>query len=194
LNTDSVAGPLVIRYVRLADAVLWDRNPKRHDMGGIIVSIREHGFRDAPIFDATLGAVVAGNGRTTALMQMFRDDEPPPHGVVVRDGEWWMPMQFGLDASSREQAEAFGLDHNLLTATGGDLGLPELVGLFDHDRLIEVLQASVVAGVQVVSLDQDDLESLLNPPPIPPSKSIGRDAASGVQMVTCPECGHAFPK
>lgn len=189
------AGPLQIRYVRLADAVLWDRNPKRHDMGGIILSIRQHGFRDAPIYDATLGAVVAGNGRTTALAQMRNDGEEPPQGVVVDgDGEWWMPMQFGLDAGSREQAEAFGLDHNLLTATGGDLGLHELAGLFDHDRLVEVLQASTVAGVQVVSFDPDDLDALLKPPPLPEPKVVGRDAADGVAMCTCPQCGHRFPK
>lgn len=178
------AGPLQIRYVRLRDAVLWDRNPKRHDMGGIIQSIRLHGFRDAPIYDATLGAIVAGNGRTTALHQMFEagrqpeDENWPPEGVVADSaGDWWMPMQFGIDAASREQAAAFGLDHNLLTATGGDLGFQELVSLFDHDRLVEVLQASAVAGVTVVSLDPDDLDALLHPPVPQPGTAAEREAA-----------------
>jgi hypothetical protein len=188
-------GPLQIRYVRLADAVLWDRNPKKHDMGGIITSIRLHGFRDAPIYDATLGAIVAGNGRTTALAQMREGGEGAPHGVVVdRNEEWWLPMQFGIDARSREQAEAFGLDHNLLTATGGDLGFTELVGLFDHDRLVEVLQSSVEANVQVVSLDPDDLEALLRPPVPSEGHELGREVSAGITMVTCPERGHRFAK
>lgn len=186
------AGPLQIRYVRLSAAVLWDRNPKRHDLGGIIESIRQHGFRDAPIYDATLGAIVAGNGRTTALEEMRRSLDRPPEGVVMDEaGEWWMPMQFGLDAASVEQAEAFGLDHNLLTATGGDLGLPELSGLFDHDRLIEVLQASSAAGVRIVSFDPDDVQAILQPPPVPQAASAG-SRSSGASQICCPECGHQF--
>jgi hypothetical protein len=199
--TPDPSGPLQIRYVRLRDSVLWDRNPKKNDLGGIIESIRLHGFRDAPIFDGALGAIVAGNGRTTALHEMRQvgqqpeDEHWPPQGIVAdAEGEWWMPMQFGIDAGSREQAEAFGLDHNLLTATGGDLGLPELAGLFDHDRLVAVLQASAEAGARVVTLDGDDLDALLRPPLPPEGREVGRDAADGVAMCTCPECGHRFAR
>jgi hypothetical protein len=53
---------LEIRYVPIAEAVPWDRNPKRDDIGSLVQSIQRYGFRDAPIFDSTLGAIAAGNG------------------------------------------------------------------------------------------------------------------------------------
>lgn len=195
------SGPLRIVYVRVSDAVMWDGNPKRHDMGGIVESIRQHGFRDAPIYDHTLGAIVAGNGRTTAL-QLLQEEGPaperdltgwPPVGVVDREGEWWMPMQVGIDAPSVERAESFGVTHNVLTATGGDLGLPELAGLFHADRLEPIMQRARVAGVEVVSFDPEDVLALLHPPP-PAQRDHGGDAAAGAKTVTCPHCGHTFPK
>jgi hypothetical protein len=199
-------GPLEIRYVRLADAALWDRNAKRHDIGGLIGSIRLHGFRDAPIFDRTLGAIVAGNGRATALQEMrARGRQPgaapqgddanwPPHGVVEdRDGQWWVPMQFGIDAATREQAEAFGLDHNLLTATAGDLGFSELVRMFDHEKLLEVAQSAMLSGAQVVSFDMDDLRALAQFGTEPPAPASGSGSGSReLKIYTCPECGRQF--
>lgn len=194
-------GPLRITYARLRDAVLWDANPKRHDMGGLVQSIRVHGFRDAPILDAALGAIVAGNGRTTALQEMRaagrqpEDEHWPPLGVVVdpEDGEWWVPFQTGIDSPTAEQAESFGLDHNLLTATGGDLGFAELCRLHDHAKLAGVAQRLLAAGVGVITLDPDDLEAIVNPPP--PAEVVGGaggGAERGPRMLTCPHCGHAF--
>lgn len=197
-----ITGPLSIRYVRLSDAVLWDRNPKLHDMGGLITSIRVHGFRDAPIFDAALGAIVAGNGRTTALQQMRaqgrqqEDVHWPPLAVIEdAEGEWLVPMQVGIDAPTREQAEAFGMDHNLLTATGGDLGFVELARMFDREKLVEVAQATLAHGIPVVTFDPDDLAAILefaNPPPIAPSEGGGRARENDGGVYTCPHCGSRF--
>ena len=61
---------LSVRYIRVQDAILWDENSKLHDIGGLIVSIEEHGFRDPPAWDSELGAIVEGNGRITALQMM----------------------------------------------------------------------------------------------------------------------------
>ena len=54
---------LHIRYVGVDTARKWERNPKQHDLDGIVLSILKHGFRDAPIYDETLNAISAGNGR-----------------------------------------------------------------------------------------------------------------------------------
>lgn len=108
-------GVLSIRYIPLAQAKPWDRNPKAHDLSLLIRSIQEHGFRDAPIFDETLGAIVAGNGRIEALTRMHDTGLEAPLGVrVTKKGEWEVPIQFGISSDSVAQAEAFGVDHNNL--------------------------------------------------------------------------------
>ena len=61
---------LSIIYVRLSQARKWEKNPKRHDFDKLIASLRRYGFRDAPIYDETLGALVGGNGRLEALERM----------------------------------------------------------------------------------------------------------------------------
>jgi hypothetical protein len=192
------SGPLAIRYARLRDAALWDDNPKRHDVGGITQSIRAHGFRDAPIFDATLAAIVAGNGRATVLAMMREDGRQPddatwpPEGVVEdAEGEWWIPLQVGIDAPSAELAEAFGIDHNVLTLAGSNLEAGQIAGLFDADRLAAILGRS---RASVLGISQADIEKILNPPPPRDGKEFDEDAAQGVPMIACPACGHRMPK
>jgi len=58
------SGELRIEYLPLSKIRRFDKNPKKHDVGALVTSIRRYGFRDAPIFDATLGALVAGHGRS----------------------------------------------------------------------------------------------------------------------------------
>ena len=69
---------LRLEYVPLRTCVLWDDNPKRHDVGGIIESIQEHGFKDPPKYEPELndgkGGLGTGNGRmhcTQALITPF---------------------------------------------------------------------------------------------------------------------------
>ena len=111
-----------IEYVRLDEAVLWEDNPKLHDLGALIQSIEKHGFRDAPVYDSTLGATIAGNGRLTALHMMMQQGYELPRGIALDagDGMWCVPIQFGIDAESLAQALAFAVDHNNLVVTGGD--------------------------------------------------------------------------
>lgn len=153
---------LTIQYVRLSEAVLWDRNAKLHDLGALISSIKRYGFRDAPILDATLGAVAAGNGRIEALRQMKDAGDPPPKGVhLVEGGEWVVPVQVGLDARSRAEAEAFGLDHNNLTLLGGNLGVDAVLRLYDQEQLKAILLDVNEAGEAPISLDGADLDALM---------------------------------
>lgn len=160
---EKLAGDLlIVRYVRLDQVELWDENPKLHDTGGIIRSIKRHGFRDAPIYDETLGALVAGNGRAHALRVMLRSGEAPPIGIAVGgDGMWYMPVQFGVNAPSIEAAEAFGVDHNNLTLTGGDLTLFDMARMWDEEGYKELLKKIADAGDLLVSMDMDDIDLYL---------------------------------
>jgi len=120
-----------VEWVRVQDAagLLWKDNPKRHDLGAIIESIKRYGFQERPKFDVNLpnvtggtGAIVAGNGRVEALAAMERDKRYElPRGLAAgTEGAWCMPLLVGTDATSEEMAAAYGLDANNLTLAGGD--------------------------------------------------------------------------
>lgn len=159
---------IAIRYVDINKAAFWDRNPKLHDIGGIVRSLELHGFRDAPIYDQNLndgsGGIVAGNGRTAALVFMKSQGITLPRGVAVdKDGNWYMPVQFGIDADSLASAEAFGVDHNNLTLTGGDLTLFDIEKIWDQEALHAMLENIASEDHSpLASLDRDDIDMLLN--------------------------------
>jgi hypothetical protein len=69
---------LELRYVPLSQAKRWDENPKRHDLDALVRSIELHGFGDPPKYDATLGALVYGNGGPRHLRR--RRPEPRRRG------------------------------------------------------------------------------------------------------------------
>lgn len=154
---------LEIRYIPLSQARdwEWERNPKLHDLDALQGSIRKYGFRDAPIFDATLGRIVGGNGRVAALTLMSRrQGEEPPRGIAVdKEGEWHIPIQFGIDAVSQEMAESFAVDHNNLTLGGSSLSAVEIGFLYDgsYPALLQRLSAE---GELPISLSEKDLEEI----------------------------------
>jgi hypothetical protein len=62
------------------------------------------------------GGIVEGNGRAEVLRAMREAGEDPPRGIGVdSEGRWAVPVLFGVDARSRQEAEAYGVDHNALT-------------------------------------------------------------------------------
>lgn len=163
---------LHIRYVPLDLGRKWDRNPKRHDLDTLIISIVRHGFRDAPIYDETLNAISAGNGRTTAAV-MLRDepdyvrdlapewDGKPPAGIALdADGNWHIPMQFGVNAESVAAAEAFAVAHNNLTMSGGDFSFLDIAGMWEREAYAELLDELDDAGELPVGVTDDDLVEL----------------------------------
>ena len=149
---------LRVVYVRVGEVVKWGRNAKVHDMEGLKASIRKYGMRDAPVWDGTLEATAAGNGRAQALLEMEAADEEIPRGVLVArdDGGWCMPLQVGVDAGSVAEAEAFAIDHNNLTL-GGAFGAGEVSLMWDEEYLglVEELQRG---GTALITLDDTDLE------------------------------------
>jgi len=151
---------LDIKYINLSDAIPWDDNPKDHDIGALIRSMERYGFKDAPIYDETKGCVIAGNGRIIALKVMRDDGMDPPRGVVEEEGDWKIPIQFGIDATSPEEAEAFGIDHNNITILGGNVSIDAVMAIWNERQLKTVLDRVAEKGVMPISLDWDDYSAM----------------------------------
>ena len=154
---------LMLYYVPLHEVALWDKNPKRHDIGAIITSIKENGFKDPPTYDSALDALVEGNGRTESLQVMFKQGEPPPRGILVHkdEGYWCVPVLFGIDAKSRTAAERYAIDHNNLTMMGGEFTAYDMMRMWDRDAYLSVLQGLSDEGSLPISVDFDDLNLML---------------------------------
>lgn len=172
---------LSIRYVNLDEAVLWERNPKEHDLALLRQSVRRYGFRDAPIFDEALGAIVAGNGRTLALRQMKAEGEPRPAGVLENpEGAWLVPLQFGVNAASAAEAEAFGVDHNNLTAAGGTGGMDALLALWQPEGLASLFEDLKAKAAAPLTLTGEDFGPVLEWDE--PAEPVAPDAADGAHV------------
>jgi len=153
--------------VKNAYKLLWEKNPKLHDVGSIVQSILEHGWQEIPKYDSTLAAIKAGNGRIEAIYFMERDGIKPdgalcPRGIIVtNDGDWAVPVLFGVDAPSVEAAEAYAVDSNNLVMAGGDFTTFDYLRMWDADGYIEIIKDLSAKGVMPKSVDQDDLDFLL---------------------------------
>lgn len=184
---------LTLRYVPLSQARRWDENPKRHDLDALVRSIETHGFGDPPKLDSTLGALVYGNGRTEALERMRQEGKEPPRGIgVTDDGDWAVPVIFGVDAASRAAAVAFAIDHNNLTLLGGGLSAEDLLQIWDEEGLQRVLAEVPDAGALLASLDAGDVDALLQGPSYEPVSAEEQSRLDEKKMVTCPGCGKEF--
>jgi len=193
MTKDPASEKLELRYVALPQASRWDANPKRHDLDRLVRSIETHGFGDPPKFDATLDALVYGNGRTEALERMRQAGKEPPRGILaLDDGEWAVPVIFGVDAESKAAAVAFAIDHNNLTLLGGDLGFADLLQIWDEPGLQAVLTDVPDAGELLASLDTEDVAALLSGPDFEPVRADDQSRLDQKKQVACPKCGHEF--
>ncbi len=170
---------LTLRYVALDDALgwLWQENPKRHDLAQLQASIRQHGFRDPSIYDGTLGAISAGNGRLAALAALREGDEEPPRGVALdAGGTWHVPLIFGLDAASQLAAAQFAVDHNNLTIVG--FSAEEVSRIWrqeDYLRLLKRLEAEDALPLSVPGEDFATLVALLDAPEVVAAEDPGAE-------------------
>lgn len=163
MKDNLIGSKLEMRYVNIDEVVLWARNPKLHDIGAISESIKRYGFRDPSAYDATLGGLVEGNGRAETLKTMRRMGDNPPKGILTDDdGNWYMPILFGLDAESQIAAEQYAVDHNNLTLSGGDFTISDFSGFWDKDKYLDLLNSFVIENVDTAALDKSDIGVLIN--------------------------------
>lgn len=154
---------LTLKYIPLKQAVLWDRNPKKHELEKIKASIRRYGFKDPPAFSTQLndgqGAFTEGNGRTLAVRQMHEAHEELPRGLRSDEsGEWYIPVLFGVDATSVAMAEAYSFDHNALTAAG--LSPEEQMKMWEPEAL-SMLRDLANSDEKPEAFSPDELSMLL---------------------------------
>lgn len=182
-----------LRYIPLAQARRWDQNPKKHALDALVRSIETHGYGDPAKYDAALEALVYGNGRTEALERMRQAGQEPPRGIgITEDGDWAVPVIFGVDAESRAAAVAFAIDHNNLTLLGGGLSVEDVLQIWDEEGLQRVLAEVPDAGTLLASLDAGDVDALLQGPSYEPVSAEEQSRLDEKKKVTCPECGNEF--
>lgn len=153
-----------IKFLPINEAykLRWDENPKEHDIGSIAESISRHGLVELPKFDATLGSIVAGNGRIEALVMMHRTNHEPPRGIVVDDdGTWLVPVLYGVDATSADEAIAYAIDSNNLVLAGGDFTPLQAAKMWKTGIYEVKLIELALRGVSPVSVRADDLDALI---------------------------------
>ena len=160
--------------------------------------IQKYGFQELPKFDATLGAIKAGNGRIEALHQMEQSkgdgayELPLGLAKLKESGDWVMPIVVGTDAGGSELARACAVDSNNLTLSGGDMTISDQVRLWDPEMYLEVLRKVADKGVYPVSVDPQDIDMLLalrNMPTDWHEESPVNDKDEGLEMqlvVLCP--------
>lgn len=194
--------------VDLIPTLLWKENPKLHDIGGIWEIIKRNKFVDVPKFDINLtnvsgdkGALVFGNGRSESIHFGWQEwsrnkKEPIPDGIFYDNEFWYIPVNFGLDAESEAAAEAFGIEHNTSTMMGGNFVQTDYWGMYDTTKLAEIGQRVHAAGVEMVSLDDEQLDDLwkhLNQEieDVPPEEFPEYDEDIETEYC-CPKCGYEW--
>ena len=141
-----------IKYMRLDEILGADENPKDHDIGTIIESIKRTGFNSQLIMNSSTKKLVAGHGRLEALIKMYKAEYSVPRNILKdEDGMWMVPVLSGVKFSTEEEALAYLLADNKLTEIGG----------WDDTKLANIL-ADLSDDLSGVGFDEADIESLFN--------------------------------
>lgn len=191
-----------LRYMPVSEAVFFDLNPKKHDIGSIAESIQRYGFRNPPIWDDKLndgkGGIVAGNGRTETLRAMELQNQPVPRGIAIgENGQWLMPIIFGCDAESETLAMSYAIDDNNLLFSSGDFTHWDMAKAWNFDEYLSLLTSISEEGVTPVTVDESAISSLLlGLDSEIDSQSFGGDDRENEEksdrLVCCPNCKHEF--
>lgn len=175
-----------LREVPLSEFQRWERNPKGHDIGLLIVSLRTYGLVRPPAVNPSLGKLIYGHGLTEALERMMEAGEDPPRRVRINgDGQWMIPTNF-VDLEEPLH-EPYLIIDNRATELGG----------WDFDILPSILQDLASQDLlDVTGFDGDDLDAMIkwnSQEAFPGHKEVDESIADSVERGTCPSCGIEFP-
>lgn len=181
------SGEARVEMVPLGELRSWPGNPKGHDEAALRASIGRFGFVAPPLVDERSGRLVAGHGRVESLCALRDSGAPPPARVRVRkDGEWLVPVVRGVEFDSEDEAAAFLLADN------------SVAGGWDGALMADfAAQGSGVAALaEGTGFTAEELAGIAARSPVP---EVGREFpefreedAEGVEVCTCPGCGHGF--
>lgn len=119
----ALAVPEVVRieFEPLGEIRRAKKNPKEHDLQGLMASFTRYGFVAPAIRNEKTGETIAGNGRLDALVLMKAEGREPPKRIDVRkkDGEWMVPIVRGISFASDAEAEEYLIADNQWTIAGG---------------------------------------------------------------------------
>jgi ParB-like chromosome segregation protein Spo0J len=157
--------------VKIEDLKPYGKNARTHSeqqIGQIVESIREFGFTNPVLIDSKNG-VIAGHARLEAAKRLDMKEVP----CIVLAGLTEAQKRAYVIADNQIALNS-GWDEKLLAMEFADLkdaGFNlDLLG-FDASAMVDITQ-----GRDVNQPEYDE------------------SVASSVSMITCPQCGHSFPK
>lgn len=137
-----------IKYKKLDEIFGADLNPKDHDIGVIIQSIKRFGFNAPLIINEADQKLVAGHGRLEALIKMYKAKYSVPKGILSgEDNMWLVPVLCGLSFENEEEALSYLIADNKLTEVGG----------WDQEKLLAMLK-QIEKNLDGVGFDLDDVQ------------------------------------
>jgi len=167
----SASEALRIEYCSANSLVPYTKNPRTHSeeqIAQIAASIREFGFTNPILIDGNQ-RIIAGHGRLAAAKEIGMETVPC----------------IDLSHLTEEQKRSYLIADNKLTLNGGwneDLLRIELTALKE-----------LGADLQLTGFDVTELADIMLGKDVE-FKEYDESSADDVQLLTCPKCGHSFPK
>ena len=148
----------------------YQGNPRQGDIGAISESLRVNGQYRPVVANKRTGEVLAGNHTWKAAQAL---------GWAELAVTW-------VDVDDTAAARIVAVDNR-----ANDLAS------YDDQMLLDLLQS--LPTLEGTLYDQDDLDDMLRKITGPQSlagmfKEYDESAADGVKMISCPQCGHEFPR
>ena len=164
-------GSLNVEYRDLDSLVPYERNPRTHteeQIAQIAASIREFGFTNPILIDGNR-RVIAGHGRLAAAKELGMERVPC----------------IDLSHLTEDQRRAYIIADNKIALNGG----------WNEDLLRVELTALKELGsdLELTGFDAMELADIMLGKDVE-FKVYDESAADDVQLLTCPKCGHTFPK
>jgi ParB-like chromosome segregation protein Spo0J len=162
---------LEIKYLPIDALLPYSRNPRTHSeeqIDQIAASIREFGFTNPILIDGKNG-IIAGHGRFAAAKELGLDQVPC----------------IDLSHLTDDQRRALVIADNKIALNGG--WNDELLRL----ELTDLKELG--ANLELTGFDAMELADIMLGKDVE-FKEYDESAADDVQLLTCPKCGHTFPK